>query len=538
LLRLIERDRLNLGGHYDFDFWNWKHYFNGAVSAIRVHKGALTPAQIQANAAKKPQDEDKSVPVEMVFDITAENLPEGTLSEWRYTGSGGGTFKPGVPVLNNQPKVLALNKNVGLKLGGKLDLVSSFDVPEAMRKGPFTILTYTAKPVIAHGDKSLILKWENNQCWLTTTHWNPYGNIFTWRQMEEKEGQKPSPRSRSMNYWPGGGSHLRAGGKSMQYYHEPTTHNNNAHMGWVWKTMCLTYDGKTLRWIVDGKLEREEPATIYTDPKKKALLTIGGGGRGKETAVLNYVTIYDKAFSVAELEKATTVVNRKPLKVKPIIDVDFGKLKPDSFVYSIKNTGTLGGEFRSPDAVAAAARKEPTEYAPTVKIEDGVRVVAFDGKDNFLEAVKFAPRTMTDNEPFTFAAFVNDARDGQLLTLDDKQSFSYKGGSLSTPLRRQARSGEQRGSGRAKVGPWVHVAAVYEGSRKPSHSYVDGKRVSSVYWSAYFARPDFQMKIGKEFGGGIARMQMWRGVLSDEEIAKMAKAAHGKVKPETPKNDK
>jgi hypothetical protein len=37
------------------------------------------------------------------------------------------------------------------------------------------------------------------------------------------------------------------------------------------------------------------------------------------------------------------------------------------------------------------------------------------------------------------------------------------------------------------------------------------------------------MKIGKEFGGGIARMQMWRGVKSAEEIAAMAKAAHSRV---------
>jgi hypothetical protein len=37
------------------------------------------------------------------------------------------------------------------------------------------------------------------------------------------------------------------------------------------------------------------------------------------------------------------------------------------------------------------------------------------------------------------------------------------------------------------------------------------------------------MKIGKEFGGGIARMRMWRGVKSAEEIAKVAKAAHGQV---------
>jgi hypothetical protein len=537
LMRLIERDRLNLGGHYDFAFWNWKHYFNGAFSSIRVHKGALTAAQIQVNAAKKPQDEDKSVPVELVFDITAENLPEGKLSEWTYTGSGGGTFKPGEPVLNNQPKVMEFNKNVGLQLGAKIGLVSSFKLPEAMKKGPFTILTYTAKPVIAHGAEGAILKWGSNAYTLTRTAWNPHGNIFTWRQMEapEKEGQKPRPVNKQMNYWPGGGSHLRAGGEWIQYFKEPTTHNNNAHMGWVWKTKCLTYDGKTLRWIVDGQVEREEPATLYSDPKKEALLTIGGGGRGKEAAVLNYVTIYDKAFSVAELEKATTVVKRKPLKGKPIIHVDFGKLKPDSFVYSIKNTGTLGGEFRSPDAVAAAARKEPADYAPTVKTEDGVRVVAFDGKDDFLESIETNQRTMTDNEPFTFAAFVKGGRDGELLTLDDKQSFSYKGGSLSTPLRRQARSGEQRGPGRAKVGPWVHVAAVYEGSRKPSHIYVDGKRVSSVYWSAFFARPDFQMKIGNEFGGGIARMQMWRGVKSAEEVAEMAKAAHAQVKAETAK---
>ena len=343
-----------------------------------------------------------------------------------------------------------------------------------------------------------------------------------------------------MNYWPGEQSHLRAMG--MQYFQKPTTHNNNAHMEYVWKTKCLSYDGKTVRWIVDGQLEREEPATIYTEPLKpdhkprQVPLTIGGESRESkdlDAAVLNYVTIYDKAFSVAELEKATTVVKREPLKGKPIVDVDFGKLKPGSSVYSIKNAGTLGGEFRSPDAVEVAARKEPREYAPTVKTEDGVRVVAFDGKDNFLESEETAQRTMTDNEPFTFAAFVKPGSSGQrpaLLTVSEKAGFSYSNGGMKVEgLRRQSRDNQKQGQSGAKVGPWVHVACVYEGSRKPSHIYVDGKRVNSVYWSAYFARPDFQMKIGKEFGGGIARMQMWRGVKSAEEIAAMAKAAHGRV---------
>jgi len=551
LLRLMDRDRLHLGGHYDFDFWNWKHYFSGAFSAIRVHKGALTPAQIQANAARKPRDEDNTVPVELVFDITAENLPEGKLSEWKYTGSGGGTFKPGDPVLSNQPKVMEFNKNVGLHLGGEHSLVSSFGVPEAMRKGPFTILTYTAKPVVPHAGPTSILKWDSKEYWLTGTHWNPQGNIFSWMEMgkPEREGQKPHPRHENMHYWPGHGFHHAGTGK--QYYHKPTTHNNNAHMAYVWKTQCLAYDGKTVRWIVDGKLEREEPATFYIPPPpsnpdqepQPILLTIGGKGRGRGGAFLNYVKIYDKAYSVEELEKATTVIKRKPLKAKPIVDLDFSRFKPDSYVKCIKNAGTLGGEFRSPDAVAEAEAKEPPDYTPTVKTEDGVRVVEFDGKDNFLESDEVAPRTMTDNEPFTFEAFVKPARSGRnpmLLTLagQGQQGFSYGGGGLQVQgLRRQARDGQRHGQPRPKTGPWVHVAAVYEGTRKPSHIYVDGKLVDSVYWSAFFVMPDYRMQIGSGFGGGIARMRMWRGVKSAEEIAALAEAALAKVVVEEAKKE-
>ena len=34
------------------------------------------------------------------------------------------------------------------------------------------------------------------------------------------------------------------------------------------------------------------------------------------------------------------------------------------------------------------------------------------------------------------------------------------------------------------------------------------------------------MKIGNGFSGGIARMQMWRGVKIAEEISALAEAAH------------
>lgn len=79
---------------------------------------------------------------------------------------------------------------------------------------------------------------------------------------------------------------------------------------------------------------------------------------------------------------------------------------------------------------------------------------------------------------------------------------------------------------------WLPLKVFY-GS---SHA-VDGKRVDSIYWSAFLARLDYRMKIGNGFGGGIARMQMWRGVKSAEEIAALAKAAHGRVVSEEAKKE-
>ena len=65
---------------------------------------------------------------------------------------------------------------------------------------------------------------------------------------------------------------------------------------------------------------------------------------------------------------------------------------------------------------------------------------------------------------------------------------------------------------------WLPLQVFYDSSHA-----VDGKRVDSVYWSAFFAKPDYPMEIGRKFGGGIAKIQMWRGVLSDDEIAKSSR---------------
>jgi hypothetical protein len=124
-----------------------------------------------------------------------------------------------------------------------------------------------------------------------------------------------------------------------------------------------------------------------------------------------------------------------------------------------------------------------------------------------------------------------------LLKLSENESFGPNGAVAG--LRRQKRNGGRGGAGRSKTGPWVHAVVTYEGPRKVSKVFIDGKEVSSAYWSAYFVGlTDQPMQLGRNFGGDIARMQMWRGVLSDDKIAKMSAAAHAKVKPDPEKKKK
>ena len=201
LLRPSPLHRMNVGAHYDMFFWNWRYFFNGAFSAIRVHKGAMTPEQIQANAMKKPQEPDRSTPVELVFDIDAAALPEGKVTEWTYTGSGGGTFKPGNRVVINQPKTEAhFDGKVGLPLSEQA-LTSSFDIPEAMLKGgPFTIVARVLYPM-SRADSGSILNWGANEHGHGGYNFVPkaqWSKIFSWREQVKDENGKMQSQGKSL----------------------------------------------------------------------------------------------------------------------------------------------------------------------------------------------------------------------------------------------------------------------------------------------------------------------------------------------------
>ena len=410
-----------------------------------------------------------------------------------------------------------------------------------LKGGPFTIVAHTLY-LMGEGHHGSILRWGANDRGHGGYNYFPRNRnsnvaVFAWRVQVEDENGK-------MQWKP---KRLGVSKRRRHTYIEPDKDevSFNVFLGHVWKTTCLNYDGKTVRYIVDGKVILETPAKlrpISTKGVKKGSkrLKFSIPTNRNKIVLIGKLQVYPESFPVEQLEKATAAVDPTSLPAKPAVDIDFSKLKADTFVKSIKNTGTLGGEFLSADAIDEATGKEKPNVVPTAKTVDGVRVVEFDGKATLLKSDKIAPRTMTDNEPFTFATFIKLGRSGQrpsLLKLSENESFGPNGAVAG--LRRQRRNGSRGGSGRSKNGQWVHAVVTYEGSRKPSKIYIDGKEVNSAYWSAYFVGlTENPMEIGQNFGGDIARMQMWRGVLSDEQIAKLAADAHAKVKPDPKENEK
>jgi hypothetical protein len=530
--------RMHFGGHYDIVHWNWKYMFHGAFASVRVHAGALSESQIRANAKKKPQDLPNPEP-ELIFEVNADKLPEGKLDKWDFAGSGGGTFVEGAPEKKALPVVEEFNGKVGLKVGLLQSLQSSFKSPESINGGPFTVVAHFALEV--NVQRLPFLFWDNKSFLHPTIDMYPKGTIFRGQRIHPKRPdrlagysmQHPKP------IWD-----PEMGARKDSFW-EPANFDPVPFMAWIWKTAAISSDGKHVRYIVDGKLVFEHEAKLMPyDPKAKhgsngrynEYVRLGGTTDGRQLGgnkgFLNKIQVYDRAFSLKEIEARTKVHSPRDLPGKPIIAVDFGGLKPDTGVERIKNTGTLGGEFLSDEAHEALFKQEDVDRRPTVKTVDGVRVVSFDGENEFMKSQKGYPKPVGASYPFTFEALVKVPPNGKgsLLGLGSRGGFSLGNGQLKVDgMRRSTREGPyRRGAARPAASQeeqWKHLVYVFEGQRKPSHVYVDGEKVGENYFSAWYVPAAELMTLGKGFGGDIARLRMWRGIMSEEEIGKLAKEA-------------
>jgi hypothetical protein len=169
-----------------------------------------------------------------------------------------------------------------------------------------------------------------------------------------------------------------------------------------------------------------------------------------------------------------------------------------------------------------------------VETVDGIRAVRFDGTNEFMRSEEIAPDAVTDNDPFTFEAFIKsdpNSRGGGLLQFGPRAGFADSGDGMkvSSMLRSYREKKPNRRHLKNSAG-WKHLVFVYEGRRKPSHVYINGKQVDWNYFSAWYVPLMQKMMIGKGFTGDIAHLRMWRGIKSEKEIAQMAQKALGQVK--------
>jgi len=550
-------DRLNIGGHFHPVAWNWRHYFNGAIAAIRVHKGPLTPQQVAANAAQTPKDfPPPEVEKKLLIDLDASKLTAGkSFTKWNNAGTAGGAFVPGKRGAALAARGRLYAGEAGLITENGRVLKSTFPVPACLKKGPFTIAIRTEKPLRTSGLP--LLNWGNVTLWHGT--WN--ADIMTW----PVEGKEPTPEEQAaidaVDIEAGNGKRRRDEmtkrftGQACFPLHpldipvgtrefdEKVGHNIS--MGYLWRNIVLSYDDKTFRYYVNGHLKREKKVAFnptFTEEDLKSLRIGGKYNRG--AVILQSLKVYNSALSHRQIQ--TLHEGKEPAGRALQVDVSFAKYRDAEPILREENKGKLGGAF----AIAADVDHTPDE----IKSVDGVQALWFDGKTDFLQSTGKMPKEFELGNPFTVEVMVYQ-QNGQAAAFqlaetisrpnqpsaNNRRAMTFMTGDLPGfsmyPSHHPSIRFDRPKPGEQTLRPrnrWVVWTFVFEGGyRGKVRGYVDGEK--RLERSAGIATlPGCRMTVGGEFAtrmgesnlfqGGVARIRAWSYAQSSEEIRARAKA--------------
>ena len=585
-----EQQRLHVGGHYDPIRWNWKRYFNGAVAMVRVHKGQLTPQQIVENvkthAFSNAHDplpaaggiavaERKSslgwtagvvggtakgtvylgespdsmqalgefAPGEcqpslapgkqyywrvggsetwtfktrqgLLVDLDSADLSAGDLTTWANKGRHGGTFTPGATPDTWTPVSKTHLGVSGMMLVPRTKMQSTFDAPASMTNGSFSIFSRAARE-IRHGGVPL-LSWGPSETGAVFMHTT--GDPLAWGKA----------RNRERGNWE----------QSVARYPEEEGRANPldvardrqlatlSAMARFWKTQCLTYDGTTFRYYSDGRLVNSVDKAFSLPSAGK--MTIGGDWF-KDEHYLKELKVFSKALSakdVAKLAKGKKVASRDVLVSVTVPDQEDGER-----IYSLKNTGSLKGEF-------VPMSRAASDHVPSVKTLDGVKCAYFEGGEELLELDKPMPEAFAGTSAFTLEARVKLENDGAFFAFAPEVAKDQRGDkSLGrhVDFSKMGIGSRQRGSGSAPNNKWVHLSMVYDGGyRSQFRMYVDGELQASATkeFVSLATVAGYPMYVGASFNtysgvvrpfrGGVAEIKAYDYVRTAEEIAAAAK---------------
>ncbi len=575
-LRPKKYERLHVGGHYDPVRWNWKRYFNGAVAAIRVHKGRLTPGQLADNVKNHSFNlahDPRPAPAEMVV---AERKPllswapgvvSGVQKDTVFLGESPenmkslGEFSPGTCTPALEP---------GRQYYWRVGNGDTWQF--ATRAGALVDLDASDLQV---GE---LKKWENKGAHAavfvpgkTPDSWTPVSKKFRGtigidlvpgRRMESTFSTPAEMTNGSFSIHYRAVRPIRHGGIPILSWGEGNAKAVFAHttdapfswrgkdntehkidrypeeergrqlatisaMAWHWKSMCITYADGKLKYYSDGRLVNEVEQEFSLARAEKLII----GGKDGAECILKELKVFTKDLSpeeVASLAGGKEDVAASDLAVSITSpDQADGQLVP-----TLKNRGRLKGEFV---AIEPASR----DHIPSVKTIDGVKCAYFNGDGEFLESDTTMPAEFAGTHPFTVEALIKKENQGSFLALAPEVAADGHGAdNIGRHLDFSAQGIRNHWRRGLQGNKWTHIALVYDGGYRSTFKvYVDGELMKdgTKTFTSLATIAGYPMYVGSLFNtysgvvnpyrGGIASLKAYDYVRTPQEIAEAAAGA-------------
>jgi len=314
----------------------------------------------------------------LVVDLRSEDLGGGSFTSWRNRGSAGGAFVPGSTSVLRQPYAERRDGRAAVNFDGERSLFSSALVPSSLRQG-FTVAAWVLTEELPGSSAK-----DRSNTWLSFGQRDQGGTEFLW------------------NWQPDGGLFLHGTKKQRIEFGyrsgisdvKVARNTLPAVMALRWHHVAVTYGAGTVRFFVDGSLNREEPVTLDLVADVPFCLGAGVGERRVETwfnGCLGGVAIAARALDAAAIMALVRSGAAVPTSGEWLVLLDPTAL-PEGRVASWPNRGSLGGTF-------APEREIPR--APAIENVGGRPGATFDGRTTFLRSDVPTPLAVTGDRPFT-----------------------------------------------------------------------------------------------------------------------------------------
>ena len=317
----------------------------------------------------------------LLIDLSADDLNNSNVIEWKNKGKYGGSFIPVSLTDIKQPQVEKKDGHTSVyfdsdKYRGKY-LKSNFMAPKELNgENAFTVSywAYTKQLDGNSGERlGTVVSWGGPKDFIEFSWgWHP-----KWGALRLKNGTEIGFKGSISN--------------------DMGPQNHNAPLIFKWHHIAYVYHGRNKRSLdiyVDGLLNRSE--SINIDIPTDSQICIGGLDVNGHISRYFHGHIRELAICAQALDKKTIIdiskgKNAYATNIDWLVLLDSVGLN-DGPVQMWKNKGALGGGFNTPQAKSQAAKLD--------KIS-GRKSVVFDGRTTFLQSTFSTPDEICANKPFT-----------------------------------------------------------------------------------------------------------------------------------------